>query len=69
MHDNDAAARVSPGTYLPFGAAVDFYDGFFGPDAGQFYTMTLVMLRGIAPQPFQAPAIRAKAPNLIACYG
>jgi uncharacterized protein len=47
MHDGDAAPRVSAGGYLPAGAAVGFYDGFFGPGAGQFYTMTLVTLRGM----------------------
>lgn len=47
MHDADAAARVSPRGYLPAGGAVGFYDGFFGPGAGQFYTMTLVTLRGM----------------------
>src|SRR4029079_658819 len=28
------------------GAAIGFYDGFFGPGAGTFYTTTLVALRG-----------------------
>lgn len=47
MSDADANARVSPKGYLPAGAAVGFYDGFFGPGAGQFYTMSLVTLRGM----------------------
>ncbi|WP_206240344.1 TSUP family transporter [Novosphingobium terrae] len=47
MSDADAHARVSPRGYLPAGTAVGFYDGFFGPGAGQFYTMSLVTLRGM----------------------
>jgi len=47
MQDADAPARVSARGYLPAGAAVGFYDGFFGPGAGQFYTMSLVTLRGM----------------------
>ncbi|MDE1915982.1 MAG: TSUP family transporter [Sphingomonadales bacterium] len=47
MKDSDEPPRVSPRGYLPAGAAVGFYDGFFGPGAGQFYTMTLVSLRGM----------------------
>ena len=47
MTDADASARVSERGYLPAGAAVGFYDGFFGPGAGQFYTMSLVTLRGM----------------------
>lgn len=47
MTDVDAHARVSPKGYLPAGTAVGFYDGFFGPGAGQFYTMSLVTLRGM----------------------
>jgi uncharacterized membrane protein YfcA len=47
MHDTDARPRLSPRAYLPAGAMVGFYDGFFGPGAGQFYTMTLVTLRGM----------------------
>src|SRR3954471_12770145 len=46
MTDEDAQHRVSSAGYAPIGAAVGFYDGFFGPGAGTFYTTTLVALRG-----------------------
>ena len=46
MTDEDAHHRVTSNGYAPIGAAVGFYDGFFGPGAGTFYTTTLVALRG-----------------------
>ena len=46
MTDDDAHHRVSSGGYAPIGASIGFYDGFFGPGAGTFYTTTLVGLRG-----------------------
>jgi uncharacterized membrane protein YfcA len=46
MTDEDAHHRVSSNGYAPIGAAIGFYDGFFGPGAGTFYTTTLVALRG-----------------------
>ena len=46
MTDEDAHHRVTSKGYAPIGAAVGFYDGFFGPGAGTFYTTTLVALRG-----------------------
>lgn len=46
MDDHDSHARLSERGYLPAVGAVGFYDGFFGPGAGQFYTMSLVALRG-----------------------
>lgn len=47
MDDHDSKARLSERGYLPAAGAVGFYDGFFGPGAGQFYTTTLVGLRGL----------------------
>lgn len=47
MDDHDRKARLSERSYLPAAGAVGFYDGFFGPGAGQFYTTTLVGLRGL----------------------
>lgn len=47
MDDHDRKARLSERGYLPAAGAVGFYDGFFGPGAGQFYTTTLVGLRGL----------------------
>ncbi|WP_371432276.1 TSUP family transporter [Novosphingobium sp.] len=47
MDDHDSTARLSERGYLPAAGAVGFYDGFFGPGAGQFYTTTLVGLRGL----------------------
>lgn len=47
MSDGDSHARLSERSYLPVAGGVGFYDGFFGPGAGQFYTTTLVALRGL----------------------
>jgi uncharacterized membrane protein YfcA len=46
MTDDDAHQRVSPSGYAPVGGAIGFYDGFFGPGTGTFFTTTLVGLRG-----------------------
>ena len=47
MNDDDAHQRVSARGYLPIGAAIGFYDGFFGPGTGSFFTTTLVASRGL----------------------
>lgn len=47
MDDHDRQSRLDEKTYGPVGAGVGFYDGFFGPGAGQFYATTLVGLRGL----------------------
>lgn len=47
MTDDDRHARLGEKGYMPVGAGVAFYDGFFGPGAGQFFTTTLVALRGL----------------------
>lgn len=47
MHDHDGEPRLTDQGYRPVGAALGFYDGFFGPGAGQFYATTLVSLRGM----------------------
>ncbi len=46
MSDEDAHQRIGPRGYSPVGAAIGFYDGFFGPGTGSFFTTTLVGLRG-----------------------
>ena len=46
MTDEDAHHLVSAKGYAPVAAAIGFYDGFFGPGAGTFYTTSLVALRG-----------------------
>jgi uncharacterized protein len=46
MHDEDAHHRVGSKGYAPIGGAIGFYDGFFGPGTGAFFTTTLVALRG-----------------------
>jgi uncharacterized protein len=46
MTDEDAHHRVRSAGYAPVGAAIGFYDGFFGPGAGTFYSTSLVALRG-----------------------
>lgn len=46
MSDEIAHQRIGPRAYAPIGAAIGFYDGFFGPGTGSFFTTTLVALRG-----------------------
>jgi uncharacterized membrane protein YfcA len=46
MTDDDAHQRVSSNGYAPLGGAIGFYDGFFGPGTGTFFTTSLVGLRG-----------------------
>ncbi|MEO6580649.1 MAG: TSUP family transporter [Sphingomicrobium sp.] len=47
MSDEDAHQRLSDRGYAPVAAAIGFYDGFFGPGTGSFFTTTLVGLRGL----------------------
>ncbi|WP_420382571.1 TSUP family transporter [Novosphingobium sp.] len=47
MDDQDVHPRLSGRAFAPVIAGVGFYDGFFGPGAGQFYATTLVSLRGM----------------------
>jgi uncharacterized membrane protein YfcA len=43
----DSHARMKGGPfYLLFGLSIGFYDGFFGPGTGSFWTMALMMLVG-----------------------
>ena len=46
MTDEDAQQRVSSKGYAPVGGAIGFYDGFFGPGTGTFFSTSLVALRG-----------------------
>lgn len=46
MTDDGARHRVSSNGYTPVGGAIGFYDGFFGPGTGTFFTTSLVGLRG-----------------------
>ena len=46
MSDEDARQRLSPAGYAPLGGAIGFYDGFFGPGTGTFFTTSLVATRG-----------------------
>jgi uncharacterized membrane protein YfcA len=44
---DDSHARMKAGLfYLLFGLSIGFYDGFFGPGTGSFWTMALMMLLG-----------------------
>ena len=47
MSDGDSRDRLGDRKYRPVAASIGFYDGFFGPGAGQFFTTTLVALRGL----------------------
>ena len=46
MSDGGTRPRVSPTGYAPVGGVIGFYDGFFGPGTGSFFTASLVALRG-----------------------
>lgn len=46
MDDSDSHSYLGERGYLPVATGIGFYDGFFGPGAGQFYATTLVGLRG-----------------------
>ena len=47
MSDDNAHQRIGPRAYAPIGGLIGFYDGFFGPGTGSFFTTTLVGLRGL----------------------
>ncbi len=48
MTDEDAhRPRLGIRGYAPVGGTIGFYDGFFGPGAGSFFTTSLVALRGM----------------------
>lgn len=47
MEDQDLPPRLGAAAYAPVVGAIGFYDGFFGPGAGQFYATSLVSLRGM----------------------
>lgn len=47
MTDAETQPRLSKAGYAPVGAAIGFYDGFFGPGTGSFFTTSLVGLRGL----------------------
>lgn len=46
MTDADSHRRLGRWSFAPVAGAVGFYDGFFGPGAGSFYSTSLVALRG-----------------------
>lgn len=46
MTDADSHHRLGRIGYAPVAGAIGFYDGFFGPGAGSFYSTSLVALRG-----------------------
>jgi uncharacterized membrane protein YfcA len=43
--DSHSRMKAAP-FYLIFGLAIGFYDGFFGPGTGSFWTMALMLLLG-----------------------
>ena len=46
MTDEDAHHRLTARAYAPVGGLIGFYDGFFGPGTGTFFSTSLVALRG-----------------------
>jgi uncharacterized membrane protein YfcA len=47
MTDAETEPRASKMGYAPVAGAIGFYDGFFGPGTGSFFTTSLVGLRGL----------------------
>lgn len=47
MTDEDAHQRLGRKGYAPIAGGIGFYDGFFGPGTGSFFTTSLVGLRGL----------------------
>jgi uncharacterized membrane protein YfcA len=47
MDDADAHQRLGARGYAPVAGGIGFYDGFFGPGTGTFFTASLVSLRGL----------------------
>lgn len=47
MTDEDAHERLTRRRYAPVAGSIGFYDGFFGPGTGQFFTASMVGLRGM----------------------
>lgn len=46
MSDASARQRIGAKAYSPIAALIGFYDGFFGPGTGSFFTASLVGFRG-----------------------
>lgn len=47
LSDEDRHVRARPILLLAFAAVIGFYDGFFGPGAGSFYTTALIAVFGL----------------------
>lgn len=47
MTDADSHERLGRVGYAPVAGSIGFYDGFFGPGAGSFFSTSLVALRGM----------------------
>ena len=47
MDDSDRHEVLTPKQYTPIASGIGFYDGFFGPGTGSFFTTSLVALRGM----------------------
>ena len=61
------AARMRPAAFAAVcGTALGFYDGFFGPGAGTFWTMAFVLLLGLE---LRAATAHTKAVNLASNLG
>ncbi|MEO6379222.1 MAG: TSUP family transporter, partial [Caulobacteraceae bacterium] len=47
MSEVDRHQWMKPAAYTAIAFAIGFYDGFFGPGAGSFYTVSLIALMGM----------------------
>jgi uncharacterized membrane protein YfcA len=48
MTDDETTPRLTKRGFSPLAGAIGFYDGFFGPGTGSFFTTSLVGLRGMS---------------------
>lgn len=49
LGDGDGKAKISPKIfYTSFGFVIGFYDGFFGPGAGSFWTFAIIYFLGLS---------------------
>lgn len=46
MREIDLRQRLAPATYSAVAVLIGFYDGFFGPGTGSFFTVSLISLLG-----------------------
>jgi uncharacterized membrane protein YfcA len=62
LGESEGRARMTSGAFsVAFGLVLGFYDGFFGPGTGSFWTMAFLTVRGL---PLPQATAQTKAMNL-----